>query len=130
MKRVYFITDTNRPYICEQINASDVGYVVQIMEPTRSLEQNSLLWPLLECLAKQVTWYGQKLTSGEWKDVMTAALKKSKVVPGIEPGSFVVCGQSTSKMTKAYFSDLIELIYAFGAEQKPPVDFGRMPPTF
>ena len=56
-----------------------------------------------------------KLTD-EWKDVFSAALKKQKVVPGLD-GGFVVCGQSTSRMSKREFSDLVELIYAFGAER-------------
>jgi hypothetical protein len=126
MKRVYIITETNRPHICQAVETANVGQVVQISDMTRSLEQNALLWPLLECLEKQVDWYGQKLTKYEWKDVMTAGLKKSKVVPGID-GGVVICGQSTSQMTKKYFSELIELIYAFGSQQKPPVRFVQVP---
>jgi hypothetical protein len=38
------------------------------------------------------------------------------VVPGIN-GGFVVCGQHTSTMGKKQFSDLIELMYAFGSER-------------
>ena len=58
----------------------------------------------------------QRLTEDEWKDVFTASLKQQKVVPGIDGKSFVVCGQRTSSMPKSDFSNLIELIYAFGAE--------------
>lgn len=123
MKRVFYITETNKPHICEQINAANVGQVVEIKDPTRNLDQNALLWPLLEAVSKQVEWYGKKLGPWEWKDVFSAAHKKSTVVPGID-GGFVVCGQSTSKMTKKEFSELIELIYAFGAERnvKFPTD--------
>jgi hypothetical protein len=91
------------------------GFVVEVKEPNRSLDQNALMWPLLQELSSQVNWYGQHLTDEEWKDVLSASLKKQKVVPGID-GGFVVCGQRTSKMTKAEFSELIELIYAFGAQ--------------
>ena len=92
------------------------GYVVRITEPTRTLESNALLWVLLGEVSKQVEWYGSKLTAEEWKDVFSASLKKQKVVPALD-GGFVVCGQRTSKMTKSEFSDLIELIQAFGAER-------------
>ena len=92
------------------------GYIVRITESTRSLESNSLLWVLLGEVSKQVEWYGSKLTAEEWKDVFSASLKKQKVVPALD-GGFVVCGQRTSKMTKSEFSDLIELIQAFGAER-------------
>ncbi|CAL62427.1 Conserved hypothetical protein, putative NinB domain [Herminiimonas arsenicoxydans] len=91
------------------------GYVCTIKPATRSLEQNALLWPLLQTLSKNVDWYGNKLTDEEWKDVLTASLKKQKAVPGID-GGFVVCGQRTSTMSKADFSELVELIYAFGAQ--------------
>jgi cobyric acid synthase len=63
-----------------------------------------------------VVWYGVKLTKDEWKDVLTAALKKQKVVPGIE-GGFVVLGARTSKMTVPEMTELIELSTAFGTQQ-------------
>jgi len=92
------------------------GYVVRLSEETRSLDQNAKLWPMLTDISRQVNWYGQHLVEDEWKDVFSAALKKQKVVPGLD-GGFVVCGQRTSKMGKREFSELIELIYAFGAQQ-------------
>jgi hypothetical protein len=82
----------------------------------RSLEQNRMMWANLEDIAKQVVWYGVKLTKDEWKDVLTAALKKQKVVPGIE-GGFVVIGARTSKMTVPEMTELIELSTAFGTQQ-------------
>ena len=82
----------------------------------RSLEQNRMMWANLEDIAQQVVWYGVKLTKDEWKDVLTAALKKQKVVPGIE-GGFVVLGARTSKMTVPEMTELIELSTAFGMQQ-------------
>jgi hypothetical protein len=82
----------------------------------RSLNQNRMMWANLEDIAQQVTWYGVKLTKDEWKDVLTAALKKQKVVPGIE-GGFVVIGARTSKMTVPEMTELIELSTAFGTQQ-------------
>ena len=82
----------------------------------RSLEQNRLMWANLEDIAQQVVWYGQKLDKQEWKDVLTAGLKKQKIVPGIE-GGFVVIGARTSKMTVAEMNELIELAVMFGAQQ-------------
>lgn len=89
--------------------------VVDVREETRSLAQNARLWPMLNDIARQVDWYGQKLTPDEWKDVFSAAMKRTKVVPGLD-GGFVVCGQSTSKMTIAEMSEMQELMEAFGAQ--------------
>ena len=90
--------------------------VLEVRKDTRSSEQNRRLWSLLTDLARQVNWHGNKLTADEWKCVMSASLKRQKVVPGLD-GGFVVLGQSTSKMTRAEMAELQELIEAFGAQQ-------------
>lgn len=90
--------------------------VVEVREETRSLAQNARLWAMLEDIARQVDWYGQKLTKDEWKDVFSAAMKRTKVVPGLD-GGFVVCGQSTSKMTIAEMCEMQELMEAFGSQR-------------
>jgi hypothetical protein len=88
---------------------------VTVKPQRRSLDQNALLWVLLGEVSRQVDWHGQKLEPAEWKDVFTASLKRQKVVPGLD-GGFVVLGSSTSRMDKQEFSELVELIYAFGAQ--------------
>lgn len=93
------------------------GYRVEIKEPARSLDQNALLWPLLDAISKQVVWYGAKLSAEDWKDVLSASLRKARVVPGIDPGTYVPLGMRTSKMSKAEFSALLELTLAFGTER-------------
>jgi hypothetical protein len=82
----------------------------------RSIDQNARLWATLKDVSDQVSWYGQMLSPEDWKHVFSAALEKQKLVPGID-GGFVMCGISTSKMSKQKFSDLLEIINAFGAEQ-------------
>lgn len=90
--------------------------VVEVKPETRSLEANARMWAMLAEISEQVEWYGHRLTSEEWKDVFSAAMKRTKVVPGLD-GGFVVCGQSTSKMTRAEMSEMQELMEAFGAEK-------------
>ncbi len=96
--------------------AGDQRLTLEIRPEKRSDAQNKRLWAMLADISAQVDWYGQKLTSEEWKDVFSASLKRTKVVPGLD-GGFVVCGQSTSKMTKAEMCELQELMEAFGVEK-------------
>jgi hypothetical protein len=93
-----------------------VGTTVEFRAPRRSNDQNALMWSLLGQISKQVDWYGTKLSSEDWKDVLTASLRHARDVPGIDPGTFVPLGMRTSQMTKDEISNLIELVYAFGAE--------------
>ena len=52
----------------------------------------------------------------DWKDVYTAALMdERRIASGID-GKRILLGLRTSRMNKAAFSDLIELIYAHGSE--------------
>ena len=90
--------------------------VLEIKPVTRSLEQNAKMWACLTDISKQVNWYGQKLSPDDWKHVLSASLRKQRAVPGID-GGFVVVGLSTSQMTIAEMSEMIELAHAFGAQQ-------------
>ena len=102
----------------------DKPYFVTIQEATRSLSQNATrslsqnakLWCCLTDISEQVVWYGQKLSTHDWKNILTAGLKGQRSAPGIN-GGFVVLGQSTSRMTVAEMSELIEMMSAFGTEQ-------------
>lgn len=118
MSKQFFIlaNDAVRQRAVDGVISAPEGYAVEIKPANRSLDQNAKLWQMLHDLSVQVDWHGNKLSEDEWKDVLTAALKQQKVVPGLE-GGFVVLGQRTSKMNKKDFSELLELTYAFGAQQ-------------
>ena len=94
------------------------GYAfdLSIKPETRSTAQNRRLWSLLSEVSEQVNWHGQHLAAEDWKHVFSAALKKTRVCPGID-GGFVVLGQSTSQMTRAEMSEMQKLIEAFSAER-------------
>jgi hypothetical protein len=65
-------------------------------------------------VASHVKWYGDYYNEDEWKQIFTAALRKQKIVPGIE-GGMVLLGISTQRLSKQQMCDLIDLIYAFGS---------------
>lgn len=87
----------------------------------RTPEQNKKMWALLTDLANQVDWPVNgaltKLDPGDWKHVMTAGLRREQRIADGISGGFVVLGQYTHKFSKQEMSELIELIYAFGAER-------------
>ena len=115
-RRVFILAHQQaRQNAIEAIRTAPDGYRVEIKRATRSLEQNAKLWAALNDLADQVVWHGQKLSAENWKDVLTAALKRQQVVPGVD-GGFVALGTSTRRMTKGEMVELIELITAFGIE--------------
>lgn len=112
---VLICTDADRSRVAKWAAGVAVGTSVTFKSASRSTEQNALMWQCLGDISKQVNWYGQKLSADDWKDVLTAALRKTRVVPGIDAGTFVPLGMRTSDMTVAEMTELIELILAFGA---------------
>lgn len=74
------------------------------------------MWATLHDIAAQVDWHGQKLAPEDWKDMLTASLKKQRAVPGID-GGFVILGERTRDMSREEMSEVIELALAFGAQR-------------
>lgn len=90
---------------------------VKLAHESRSEAQNRHLWPLLQCLATQKEYGGQKRSKEEWKIIMISAYKfePQGIVIGLN-GELVNLNYSTSELTKAQFSEFIEMIYAQGCE--------------
>lgn len=99
------------------IQKAPEGTRLEFKAPRRTPDQNALLWARLSDISKQVEWYGQHLSVEDWKDVLSASLRRARVVPGIDPGTFVPLGMRTSDMSKAEFGMLLDLIEAFAAER-------------
>ena len=117
MSSFTLISPRVRQNALEAVRSAPDGWLVTVRAAKRSDAQNRLLWQALTDVAEQVEWYGQYLPNTDWKDIFTASLRKSKVVPGIDSGTFVVTGLHTSAMTKGELSTLMDLIFAFGAEK-------------
>ena len=99
-------------------NGSDGSWWSLVITDTRTDEQNKKLWPMLQDVSKQVPWFGQWLEKEDWKLIFLAALnRETRIVPNLENNGFVNLSTSSSKLSKAQFSDLIELIYKLGAER-------------
>jgi hypothetical protein len=114
---VIITTEADRRVATHWVSKAPVGTTITFKRSARSIDQNNLMWARLTDIAQQVDWYGQKLTADDWKDIFTASLRRARVVPGIDAGTYVPLGMRTSDMTKEEFSNLLELMAAFAAER-------------
>lgn len=114
--------DLARRRAVEAVSKAPAGFVVTVKEPSRSLDQNAAMWPLLEAFSRQLEWpvNGRmvKMEPDEWKDVLTAAFKGEQVrlAMGLN-GGVVMLGLRTSKMGKRMFSDFLEFLHATAADR-------------
>lgn len=98
-----------------------VEVIVRPVKSRRTLEQNAKLWAMLGDIARQVPWavngVMQHLEAEDWKNIMTATVRQEvRMAAGIN-GGFVLLGVSTRRMTVAELGELIEFMYAFGADR-------------
>lgn len=93
------------------------GTVVKLSDPTRSLDQNAFMWPLLECFSAQLPWPVNGtlvfLEPDEWKQILSAAYKQEtmRIAQGLN-GGMVLLGKRTSKFSKKEFSEFIDFLHA------------------
>lgn len=93
------------------------GARVKIEEPKRTLDQNALLWPLLTDIATQVQHHGEYRTPDEWKGLfMHACGKEVRFLPALDGKAYIPFGMRSSQLSKGDFSQLLEFILAWGAE--------------
>lgn len=99
------------------LDAAPEGAIVRFFpEPTRTLEQNSLLWSLLGNIATQKEHNGTYHTPETWKLLHMHALgHESRFLNGLN-GEVFPAGFSSSKLSVKEMSDLITWIYSWGAE--------------
>lgn len=92
------------------------GTRIEFKEPKRSIPQNDRMWAMLTDVATQLPWHGIKLSPDDWKLLFLDSLKRElRMVPNLDGNGFVNLGRSSSDLSKAEMTDLIEIIHAFGA---------------
>ncbi len=92
--------------------------VITLSREKRSNKQNAKMWPMLDDIVKYIpTWQGRKMSTHDYKDVLTASIKGQDVVPNVDGTGLVALGERTSGYSKEEFSELIEYMYWFGTER-------------
>lgn len=92
---------------------------VEFKAPKRTTAQNSRMWAMLTDVAQQVKWHGLSLSADDWKLLFMDALKTElRMVPNLSGNGYTNLGRSSSDLSVAEMTDLIELIFEFGARHE------------
>jgi len=95
-----------------------VGTRVDFKGPKRSVPQSDKMWAMLTDIARQVEHCGRRYSADEWKVLMLHACgREMQFLPALDGKTFVPYGQSSSDLSKAEMSELIEFIACFAAER-------------
>lgn len=85
-------------------------------DPKRSLPQNDKWWACLTDISRQATHHGLKLEPSDWGALFLDALTREvRLLPSLDGTGFVNLRRSSSQLSHKEFSDLIEIVHAWGA---------------
>lgn len=100
------------------IRRAPFGTRVEFKHSKRTGPQNDRMWAMLTDVATQVKYHGITLSPEDYKLLFLDALNRElRVVPNLDGNGFVNLGRSSSDLSKSEMTDLIELIFKFGAER-------------
>lgn len=109
--------DERRDQAIRWIRQAPDGTRVEFKRPKRTLPQNDRFWAMLTDVSTQIPYYGVWLHPDDWKLIFVAALKREmRMVPNLDGDGFVNLGTSSSDLSKEEMSDVIEMIFAYGAK--------------
>jgi len=93
------------------------GSRVELKAEKRSHAQNDRMWAMLTDIAVQKEHNGRKYTPDQWKVLfMSACGREVQFIPSLDGKTFLPWGQSSSDLSKKEMTDLIEFMFAWGAE--------------
>jgi hypothetical protein len=108
-------TKDDRQRASSWVEKAPPGTRLEFKAPRRSLPQNNLVWLRCTDVARQKPeYYGHRMNPEDWKDVFVAALRKCRMLPGID-GGIVPVGLRSSDLTKEECNDLLALISHYAA---------------
>lgn len=99
------------------INRAPAETRLEFKAPKRSLPQNDRMWAMLTDIAVQKQHAGRRYTPDQWKVLfMHGCGREVQFIPALDNSTFIPWGQSSSDLSKEEMTDLIEFMFAWGAE--------------
>jgi hypothetical protein len=109
-------SDHNRELVAMYAKCAPLGTRVEFKASKRTLPQNDRMWAMLTDIARQKEHCGRKYTPDTWKAIFLNALgRETEFVPSLDEKTLIPL-QSSSDLSKAEMSDLIELMQSWGAQ--------------
>lgn len=131
MKRTFLVAhdNPNRAQVCERAiqhmrdcYAARQDFEIEVREPRRTSPENRLLHALIGELARKLEWAGEKRDAETWKRLCVSAWCRAngesvEILPALDGHGIDIVPVRTSRLSKRACAELIEFVYAWGAEQ-------------
>lgn len=118
---IILTSDYRRMEAHRLIEKVPAGAVLNIRPARRTNDQNALMWALLSQISRARPG-GRECTPDVWKALFMHALDHTqRFEEALDGKGMVPVGFRSSKLTKAQFSDLIEIIHEYAARHNIPL---------
>lgn len=109
--------DAVRERAIEFVRKAPENTRIEFKAEKRTTAQSDKMWSMLTDIAKQITHAGRRFTTDKWKVIFLHELgQQVEFLPSLDGQTFVPYGQHSSDLSKTEMSDMIELMYSWGAE--------------
>jgi hypothetical protein len=120
------ITEHNRADLIRAIELAPLGAQFDLIDAPRTLAQNRLMWRLLTRIADQLEHCGEHWAPDDWKCAFLKAMgKKLRFMPALDGDGVVAIGYHSSKLSRAEMSEMIEMMFEYGARHSVEFDDER-----
>lgn len=110
-------SDTDRKRAASWAMKAPLNCRIEFKQSKRSLDQNAALWAKLTDVASQAEHNGRKYPADMWKVLMLHAIgREVQFIPALDGKTFLPWGQSSSDLSKAEMTALLDFIDAWGTE--------------
>lgn len=99
------------------IDSTPNGYVVEIREPNRTHEQNSLYWSAIHEIAETIFLEGKSYTPEVWHIYFKQRFLSGRMIE-LPNGDLIEADPTTTTLTKAEFSDYVTQVLQFQEENR------------
>lgn len=114
---IAIVSNLDRERAAKWSKQAPTGTRIEFKQIKRSLPQNDRMWAMLTDVATQKTHASRKYTPDQWKVIfMHACGREVQFIPALDNSTFIPWGQSSSDLSRQEMTDLIEFIFAWGAE--------------
>ena len=113
MERIkYTLTSETRSRVYEMLALAPDGYIVEIRQPSRTLEQNALYWSTVQEVAKYVAINGRKFTPQVWHIYFKQRFLPGRIIE-LPNGEIMEAEPTTTELTKEEFSEFVTEVIQF-----------------
>lgn len=112
MDSVKFTLSKDRARVLQMLAQAPDGYVVEIRQPSRTLDQNALYWTQVRECAERVTIEGKRFTPQVWHVYFKQRFLPGRIIE-LPNGQIMEQDPTTTELTKEEFSLFIEEVLQF-----------------